>query len=175
MKTVFKISFIVGLFALFLIFMSSGSILLAQEEVSKFSGLKTYAWDSSSPNVIGQTRGDDVSVDSRVKQTTEEELAKKGYYKVKENPDFLIEYSFNVKDNTRVVNIAADDRYGYQDSVQEFDKAKLTLEFVNPKTKSVIWKGQTKAEAYRHAIIVRKLSVVDKAVRKLLSEVPSRG
>lgn len=174
MKAVFKV-FFVAAFIIIAGFSIIDKIVSAQDNKAVFNGLNTYSWSSNIPSISGLTRGDDINADSRIKKIAEEELAKKGYILKDNNPDFLIDYNLNLKDNTKVVNITADDRYGDRDSVQEFDKGKIVLEFINPRTRKVLWSGNTKADAYRYAIIERKLTVIDKAIRKILSEVPSKG
>lgn len=112
-----------------------------------FHRYKTYNWitQPKKPFAYLTTPVDPRWVTALIKQYVESELKAKGYRRADSNPDFLIAYYTNVKDKIDTAPLGYDhisDTYrGQRIEVREYREGSLVLDFVDGKTKEMIWRG----------------------------------
>lgn len=142
-----------------------------------FSNLKTFDWLQvpNKPNI-------DNLVLERVKNAVSAELTAKGFTKTSDNPDFLIAEHIGKKDRVQV----SDWGYGYGGhrgyrggywgpsgaSTYKFEEGSLILDFVDPKTKDLIWRGSAKAEVQNIDTPEKKDKLIKTVVKEILEPFP---
>jgi hypothetical protein len=116
---------------------------------AKFSGLRTWTWQRGTPEATGNPRLDDPLVHKRIQTAIVLGLQKKGYRLVSppEKPDFEVSYNvaINQKLDARTIYTGYGPYRGWvggsQTIVDTYDVGTLILDFVDPATNSVIWRG----------------------------------
>lgn len=137
--------------------LSSCSTIDVSSESSPTAQLSTYRTFAWAPRTIKSTPGtQEVSVntilDQRIRPTLEANLEQIGIMPAKtgQSPDFLITYSARTRNQVGVTEAYPDywDGFGYYGfpgyavpEPYEFKEGTLTVTFVDPKTKSVVWRG----------------------------------
>ena len=142
-----------------------------------FSNLKTYDWLP-----IPEKADIDRLNIQRIKNAVNTQLEAKGLKMVSENPDFSIASHVGTKDQVRVTNwgysYAPYGRYwggawgpGGVD-VYQYEEGTLILDFVDPKTKNLIWRGSGKAQVDNTATPESRDKLINEAVAKILKNFP---
>lgn len=169
------------LFLFFMCFMVSCSTIYGVQydynQQTDFSKFKTYDWlpipvkaDIDSLNV------------ARVKKAVNDDLQAKGITMASGNPDFLIAAHFGHKEKIQVTNWG----YGYGPygsywggywgpggvSTYQYQEGYLILDFVDAKTKNLIWRGTAKAEVDNVNTPEKKVKLINEAVEKILEKFP---
>jgi hypothetical protein len=112
---------------------------------ANFSTLQTFDWIPKPAKVRAMTRP---FMDKRIRNAVNGQLVLKGL-KQSSNPDFLIAYHIGVKDKIDVqtwgYTYAGRGRYwgrgGTYVDVQQYKQGTLVLDFINAKSKELIWRG----------------------------------
>ena len=143
----------------------------------EFKGLKTYDW------LPVPDKADINSLDiARVKAAVNAEMQAKGLVMTSDNPDILIAEHLGKKDKINVRNWG----YGYSSyggywgghwgsggvSVYEYEEGSLILDFVDAKSKKMIWRGMVKVELDDQATPEEKESLIKEAIQKILKNFP---
>jgi len=147
------------------------------DKQTDFTALKTYDWIA----VPDQAGMDDLSL-QRVKKAVDAELMAKGLKKRSADPDFLIAEHIGSKDKVQVTDwgyqYGAHGRYmgGYWGprnvSTYEYEEGWLILDFVDAKSKNLIWRGTAKAEVQNIDSPEKSEQLINKAVKEILKKYP---
>ncbi len=143
---------------------------------TNFSDLKTYDWMQ-----VPETPGIDSLVVQRVKNAVDAELKAKGLMMTSNNPDFLIAEHLGKKDQVQVTDWG----YGYGHrgyrggyrgtggvSVYQYEEGSLILDFVDAKSKKMIWRGVAKAEVQKVDTPEEREKRINAAVKEILKKYP---
>ena len=155
-----------------------------------FESLKTYNWMPTPEK--SYTHRLDIR---HVKKTATAELKANGVMMISDNPDFLIAVHLRKKDKVRVVNWRSDngphrgDRGGYRgqgryweddrgpmgSSTYHHEELSLILEFVNPKSKKMFWRGVAKTELDNVNNSKEREKLINGAVKQILNNYPPQS
>jgi len=142
-----------------------------------FAEIKTFAWMQ-----VPEKASIDSFAVQRVKNAVNAQLKEKGFTMTTSNPDFLIAEHLGKKDKVQVDSWG----YGYGArgaywgggyggagvSTYEYQEGSLILDFVNAKTKQLIWRGSAKAEVQNIRTPEKSEKVINKAVKMILKKFP---
>ena len=159
---------------------SCASIYGVQYDYDKqvnFENLKTYDWMP----VPEKATMDSLVVD-RVKNAVNAELQAKGLTMTSNNPDFFIAEHLGKKDKVRVTNWG----YGYGSygryrggywgpqgvDTYQYEEGSLILDFVDAKSKKMIWRGVAKAQIDDTNTPEKSEKLIDEAVQEILKNFP---
>ena len=142
-----------------------------------FSNLKTYDWMP----IPEKASMDSLSI-QRVKNAVNAELKAKGLIMTSNNPDFLIAEHHESKDKVQVHSWGYDyGPYGrYRGgswgsggiSTYEYQEGSLILDFVDAKSKKLIWRGSAKAEIDDANTPEKREKLINEAVKEILKKYP---
>ena len=149
------------------------------DEQTDFASLKTYGWMP----VPEKANINNLNVE-RVKKAVNAGLQAKGLMMTSNNPDFLIAEHLGKKDKVQVMNWG----YGYGPhrgyhggywgpggaSTFEFEEGSLILDFVDAKSKKMIWRGVAKADVINADTPKKKEKLINEAVQKILENFPPK-
>jgi hypothetical protein len=171
-----------ALFVLFFIgfTISCASIYGVQHDYDKqvnFANLKTYGWMP----IPEKANINSLNVE-RVKNAVNAEMKAKGLMMTSDNPDFLIAEHLGKKDKVQVTDWG----YGYGPhggywggywgpggvSTYEYEEGSLILDFVDAKSKKMIWRGVAKAQIDSADTPEKKEKLINEAVNELLKNYP---
>ena len=136
-----------------------------------FANLKTYDW------MPVPERADIDSLDiKRVKKAVNVELEAKGLEISSDNPDFLIAEHLGSKDKVNVTNWG----YGYRGgfwiergvTVNQIEIGSLILDFVDAKSKELLWRGTAKALIDDAMPPEKREKLIKEAVQEILKNFP---
>jgi len=157
---------------------------------ANFKSLKTYDW-MPTPEKSYTHR-----LDMRhVKKTANAELKANGVMMISDNPDFLITVHLKKKEKVRVVNWRYDDgphrgdRGGYRghgrywgddrgpmgSSTYHHEELSLILEFMNPRSKKMFWRGKAKTELDNVNTSKEREKLINGAVKQILNNYPPQS
>jgi len=138
-----------------------------------FSGIETYDWMT-----IPEKAGMDSLVVQRVQKAVNAQLQAKGYRMTPDNPDFFIAEHLGSKEKVQIENWG----YGYgpygsywganRVSVYQYEEGSLILDFVDAKSKKMIWRGVAKAEIDSVDTPEKSEKLINEAVQKILEKFP---
>lgn len=146
-----------------------------------FADIKTYDWLPVPESATLDQR----SIQT-IKKAVNAELKAKGLAISSDNPDFLI--AEHVGKQSKVET--TDWGYGYRTheettggfgggysgaskpTLRQYEEGVLILDFVDPKTKEMIWRGSVKAEIQKVNTPEKSEALINQAVRKILRHYP---
>ena len=143
-----------------------------------FANLKTYNW------LPVPEKADIDSLDAmRVQKAVNTEMQAKGLRLTSGIPDFLIAEHLGKKDKVSVrdwgYNYGPYAGYwgGYRGpmggvSTFQYEEGSLILDFVDPQTKELIWRGSAKAEVDDVRTPEKREALINEAVQKILKNFP---
>jgi len=171
-------------FVLFLIgfTVSCASIFGVQHGYDKqvdFANLKTYDWMP----IPEKATIDSLSV-QRIKNSVNAELNAKGLMMTSDNPNFLIAVHLGSNDKVQIANFG----YGYgpyegymsryweggEISTYKHEEGSLILDFVDAKSKKMIWRGAAKAEVQNLDTPEKSEKLINEAVQEILKNFPPK-
>jgi len=146
-----------------LLFGCSTAVSLDFDEKFDFSQLKTYNFIKPPKSVNGDVRLDNPLLARRITADIESNLTQRGFPKASKSPDFLVTYHLRISTEiaSRNVGVRAGtgiyDRhaaigmgYGYPEyQMYSYDRGILTIDILNGKTKTLIWRGSTSRRLYQ--------------------------
>ncbi len=171
-----------AIFVLFFIgfTISCSTIYGVQHDYDKhvdFTNLKTYDWMP----IPEKADIDSLNV-QRVKTAVNEELQAKGLIMTSNNPDFFVAEHLGKKDKVRVTNwgygYGPYDRYrgGYWGpqgvDTYQYEEGSLILDFVDAKSKKMIWRGVAKAQIDDTNTPEKSEKLINEAVQEILKNFP---
>ncbi len=137
-----------------------------------FSQLKTFDWmpdPAGTINSLPEVIASSTLIDKRIKGAVNSQLAAKGFQPVEKNPDFRVVYYLSVKEKLRDWGINYDGR------VREIQQGTLVLDFVDPRSMEIIWRGVAKRTLDTNPSPEKTEKNINEAVRKLLANFPPVG
>ena len=138
------------------------------------SGLKTFNW------LPTPAKADTDTFDlERVKEAVNLQLEAKGLTMSSDSPDFLIAAHMGKKSEISV----QDWGYGFAPrdlywggvppmNVYQYEQGTLVLDFVNPKSKQMIWRGSANADLTDATTPEKRQKIIDEAVENILKNFP---
>ena len=146
------------------------------DPAAEFSELRTWAFaDPGQPT--GDPRLDSSLVRSRILQALESELAVKGYSRaVGVEPDFLVDTHVALSRELDIHTF----HQGYRRSswgrsetvVREVEQGSLVLDFLDPKSRELLWRGIAQARVHRRDTPAERSQRIREAVRLMLQDFP---
>ena len=152
-----------------------------------FPDVKTFNWLPQPEKPVTDPIAHNSLMDKRIKKAVDRELTGMGYQKQSENPALLIVYHTGLKDKVDVTSRG----YGYGPryygggyygrgyygrgygagglDVRTYKEGTLILDFVDPKTMQLIWRGWA-VDALND--LENASMYIDKAVKKILAKFP---
>lgn len=146
------------------------------EPSTDFSKLKTYAWmKGASSSTLKSAGSSDLDFDTPLRAAVDKQLAAKGFTKVDKDPDVLIKYHLG----TRLTVYATDFGMNYQDKVgwnetESVQDGQLTIDMVNPKSETVVWRGNAYGAVNVDPTQAMVVKNVDRAVEKIFKQYPPK-
>ena len=142
------------------------------DQQTNFSALKTFDWMQAP-----QRTGVNSLIVQRVKNAVNAELEAKGLTMTSDNPDFLIAEYHGKKDKIQISDwgYGRSHRYGYAPtgiSAYEFEEGSLILDFVDPESKKLIWRGSAKAQVHDIETPEEREKLINAAVNEILKKYP---
>ena len=142
-----------------------------------FSKLKTFDWMQ-----VPENSNVSSFVVQRVKSAVNAELEAKGLMMTSDNPHFLIAQHIGNKENVQVSAWG----YGYYDqkgdpgghwqpsgaTKYKYEEGSLILDFVDPKSKGLMWRGSGKAEIHNINTNKEKEKLINTVVNDILKAFP---
>jgi hypothetical protein len=147
------------------------------DKTADFSRLKTYAWAQ------GASVNDELN-HKRIIAAVEAQLAAKGFTKVEasENPDVLVAYSARFGRDVQVTGYSTGwggTRWGPGRTgsarVEETVTGALSVDIVDAKTKSILWRGIARKDLDVDASPEKRNKNINKAMEKLFKNYPPKG
>ena len=149
-----------------------------------FARLQSYAWlpDPSSPT--GDPRLDSSLLHARVRRAVDSQLAARGHREASpDEADFLVAYHVALETKLDVDTI--DYGYGYgwghwyggtrsSTRVREYEQGTLLLDFVDPKTRQLLWRGSSSARIRPDSSPEEHQKRADEAVAAMLERFPPK-
>lgn len=145
-----------------------------------FDALKTYDWIpmDENPGVSEMTV-------KRIMHSVNNELTAKGLALSQDNPDFMVGMQVSGKTSYAgstglgtSVGIPVGRMYvrvgGGRSTAREKREGTLLLDFIDPQSKSLIWRGTATSTINPKAAPQGQQALIDKAVAKMLSQFPPR-
>jgi hypothetical protein len=151
------------------------------DQQANFADLKTFDWMP-----VPEKSGTNSLVVQRVKNAVNAELKAKGLMMTSNNPDFLIAQHLGKKDKVQVTDwgygygLHGGYRGGYRGgywgpggvSTYKYEEGSLILDFVDAKSKKMIWRGAAKAEVQNADTPEKSEKVINEAVKEILKNFP---
>ena len=149
-----------------------------------FSRLGSYDWLPDPRPPTGDPRLDSSLLEARVRSAVETQLAARGYAKVSaDQADFLVTYHVALESKLDVDTIYRSYGYGwgrgygpvaYDTVVREYEQGTLLLDFVDPETRNLIWRGSASAEITPDSTPEKSQERANTAVARMLERFPPR-
>ena len=158
---------------------SSVSVSHDFDSKTDFANLRTYSWitapESTSENVQRELQKNSL-IESRVKKAVNRQLAAKGLRETTQDPDFLVAFHTGVQDKTDVQSWGYG--YGYWGmrgggvSTIHYQEGTLILDFIDPKSKNLIWRGVGKKVLSGKTSPEESEKTINTAVEEILKKYP---
>jgi hypothetical protein len=146
-----------------------------------FSHLKTYDWlPMPVTDVYDEKEQIDTISIKRIKAATNNKLEAKGLEISSENPDFLIAVYLRTKERLRSITYGGPyvysyygyGPYGVTSTIRQYEEGTLLLDFVDTKSKQLIWRGSGKSDLDSVTTPEKRERVITEAVQKILDNFP---
>ena len=144
-----------------------------------YTGLKTFRWMPVSVQEDIHT----LNV-KRLQEAVNAQLEAKGCKMTTDNPDFLISMHVTKEEKVDVMTLNSSYReramymhggsyaVGPQYSVYQYEEGTFILDFVDPKSMEMIWRGVAQGEVRNYSSPVKRYERIDEVVQKVLSNFP---
>jgi hypothetical protein len=147
-----------------------------------FSRLQSYAWLPSPPQRTGDPRIDNSLLNARIRTAVDAQVAERGYRMTSpEEADFLISYHAGLENKLDVNTIHSSYGYGRgrwyggggsETIVREYEQGTLLLDFLDPKTRELMWRGSASDRIKRKDSPEESQKRVNEAVAAILKRFP---
>ncbi len=167
-----KILFVLFLFGFTISCSSIYDVKHDYDRQTNFSALKTFDW-MQAPQ---RTHANSLIV-QRIKNAVNAELEAKGLTMTPNNPDFLIAEYHGKKDQVQISDwgYGRSHRYGYSPvgvTAYEYKEGSLILDFVDPESRKLIWRGSAKAQIDSIDTPEKSEKLINVAVNEILGKYP---
>jgi hypothetical protein len=147
------------------------------EPTTDFAKYKTWSWmDGAKPS----EKDIDSLSQQRIKDAIEAELPKHGLSKADAGGDLSANYQISVQHKIKQSNATVGVGYGWgpahigvsKSPTSEYDEGTLIFDLVDPKTKTLIWRGTAKGTVHPENSPEEKKENIRKAIAFLLEDYP---
>lgn len=167
-----------------LLFGVSGCAVTDFDRSADFTQYKTFAWGRSAVDVDSPLYDSDL-INDRIRETVEEEFAKRGIVKSQRNPDFIVRYhTYTEEKKTRTGGYPY--RYGYYPfgfypfaygyygypymmappNIQEFTEGTLILDILDNGSDELVWRGSVSGNVENVGNLRKQIEKGIKAIMK---------
>jgi hypothetical protein len=159
---------------------SSISVTTDFDNKVDFTRLSTYSWlpNPETPSEgIQAELAQNTLIEGRVKNAVDAKLASKGIRKTTQDPDMLVAFHTGVQDKVDVRSWG----YGYGGywgyggtgvTTVNYQEGTLILDFIDPKTKELMWRGVGKKVLSEKTTPEKSEKTIREAVEKILEKYP---
>ncbi len=182
----------VGVFvmATFLLGGCASNVAVDYDQKIDFSKLKTYSLFIPDTPRAGHVKLDNPMIAERINHAIEQQLGVDGYQQATSNPDFLVTYHLQVKQevdsrntgfNTSVgVGRGSYGRYGGMGmtyggpsyEVYSYEKGIMTIDVLTPADKKLIWRGSTSRRLSSSSTPEKSKKAINEVVAEIFSHYP---
>jgi len=158
---------------------SSVSVSHDFDSKADFASLRTYSWltapESTSESVKKELQTNSL-IEARVKKAVNQQLAAKGLKETTQDPDFLVAFHTGVQDKTDIQSWGYG--YGYWGarggsvSTIHYQEGTLILDFIDPKSDNLIWRGVGKKVVSERTTPEKSEKEINAAVEQILKKYP---
>jgi hypothetical protein len=165
---------------LFALGCSSISVTTDFDQKVDFTRISTYSWlpNPEAPSAgIEAELAQNTLVEGRVKRAVDAQLAAKGIRKTTQDPDMLVAFHTGVEDKVDVRSWGYGYGYGWGYggsgvTTINYQEGTLILDFIDPKTKELLWRGLGKKVLSQSTTPEKSEKVINEAVQKILEKYP---
>jgi hypothetical protein len=156
------------------------AIITEHDPNAPLQAMRTYHWAQEHPLGVDDPRIDTARVHRAIRDAIDTVLQDGGYEPRTTNPDFVVDYHAVVEhrmvealarihpgDETELVSVGPEEEYG-----REYDEGSLIVDFLDPETKRVVWRGLARDEVNWRLTPDEIDERIRKAVQKILSRFP---
>jgi hypothetical protein len=149
------------------------------DPAAKLDGLHTWAWQPGFPRPTGDPRLDSGLLNERIQSALESGLATKGFSPAAvDEADFLVAYHVAIESklDARTMYTGYGPYRGWGGGattiVDQYEQGTLLVDFIDPKTHNVIWRGTAQSRVQESRDPEERQARVQAAVDKLLAQFP---
>ena len=173
--------------SLFLASCSTTKISSDYDPAVDFATLKSYAWmERPNPNEAPSI-ADNTLLRNRIERSVDAVLSAKGLSKVpRAEADFLISQHIGIQQKLQVDTTQYGYGYGFgygawggpiggynsQTTVSQYDEGTLMLDFVNPESNNLIWRGTGQSRVRKTSNPQEREKLIRAVVDKILTQFP---
>ena len=177
MKTIRMMSVMVMLIGLLAISAQAQSVQSDYDRSFNFSNLKTFGFAVQRRGANDPLAGDTLN-NERIQTALESQLIANGYRPDATNADFAIVYHVTTKDKLSVQD------YGYGPPrwwggrnihVNQYSEGTLLVDFVDVKTKQVIWRGRASGTLEMKGVDKKISKSVEKLVKQFVKDTTKKA
>ena len=146
-----------------------------------FANLKSYDWlpyEKSFGGDIQSALRENSLTEERIKTALNWELKSKGLRIESKNPDFYIAFYTGIEKEVKSYPhfSSHSDFSSHTDfGIYQYDEETFIIDFLDAKSKSLIWRGIAKAETYDNMNPEQRRKLVNEAVRKIMKNYPPKS
>jgi hypothetical protein len=165
--------FNIGFLVVFMLACATTFVNYDYDKEYDFSGLKGYDW-----MIMPQKVRADEFIVKRVKSALSRELDKRGIKQAPDNPDFLIALHGSRESKVQVTDWGYSygrfGRYigGPRIDVYQYEQGTLIIDFVDAKTKEMVWRGVASRVIDPGLTPQHKEELINEAVAKIMKNFP---
>ena len=135
---------------LFLLGCSSVSVTTDYDREANFASLKTFDWITAAQNVVSPNAQtamfQNTLIEKHMKRAVASQLDLKGVKQDTSKPDFYVAFHSGTEQKVNVTNYGYGYGYGARwggggVDVQQYTQGTLILDFIDAKTKQLVWRG----------------------------------
>jgi hypothetical protein len=150
---------------------------------ANFYQYTTYGWLEQPTTSSGSAREATMQnqlLDKRIKNAVNAQMTIKGFTQTASNPELLLKYHTGVQDRIDVTDwgYTYHGRYwGWQDrdiSVYNYTEGTLILDFIDSKTKELVWRASATATVDPNATPEQRDKLVNEAAAKMIEKYPPK-
>jgi hypothetical protein len=152
------------------------------DPAADFSTLLEYDWSAGPSRRTGDPRFDNPIFEGQLRAAVEQGLARKGFVKNSEHPDFLVNVHKIVAGKTDVASV--NQFLGYErgdwqpvreTSVYHFEEGTLLIDMVDARTNRLMWRGSGTGVVQERATARERAENAARAVDKILAQFPPKN
>lgn len=171
-----------NLLGILLLCMACSSISVSTDFDDKidFAKFSTYSWMPSPETpaqAIQKELASNTLIEGRVKRAVDAQLPAKGLEKTNQDADVLVAFHTGVEDKVDVQNWGYGYGYGWRYggggiTTIQYQEGTLILDFIDPATKQLIWRGVAKKVISERTTPEKSEKDINEAVQKILEKYP---
>ena len=171
--------------------LSCSSVRVSQDydPAKNMDGLTTYAWKFETQEPTGDFRVDNPLLDTRIRDAVDRNMAALGFQKISDSaPDFFIVYQYVIQRKIESDRVQTGVGFGFGtwgsrggigvstgSSVSEFDEGLMAVDFLDPQSGSLLWRGSGSRRVNQHEDPAKTTQKINEMVDKIMAQLISRG